>query len=81
MLIQKDHWMMKEPRQKGVYRGDIAERLEVHPGAVSQQSTLGRRARRPTRRSPVCANLALAKTQPIPPPVGPCASGWRVGCS
>ena len=45
MLIQKDYWMMKEPRQKGVYRGDIAERLEVHPGTVSQQSTLGRLAR------------------------------------
>ena len=45
MLIQKDYWMMKEPPQKGVYRGDIAERLEVHPGTVSQQSALGRLAR------------------------------------
>jgi hypothetical protein len=81
MLIQKDHWMMKEPRQKGVYRGDIAERLGVHPGTASQRSVSGRLAHGPTRRSPVCANLALAKTQPIPPPVASCASGWRVGCS
>ena len=77
MLTQADYWMVNELRQQGVYRGDMAERLGVHPGTASQRSVSGRLAHGPTRRSPVCANLAPPKT----PPDTSCGSSCRAGCS